>query len=69
VSYSTATAVIAELGFDLHTVERFDKMLTTPEIASEPSAADAPPVTISMRSTLRLGIELKSTLPPSFAGT
>jgi hypothetical protein len=41
----------------------FRMKLTTPATASDPYAADAPPVTTSMRSTSVLGIMLVSTVP------
>ena len=43
--------------------------LTTPAMASEPYAADAPPVTTSMRSTSIEGISVRSTALPSEFGT
>src|SRR3546814_4803510 len=35
---------------------------TTPDTASEPYWADAPPVTVSTRSTISVGIRLRSTV-------
>jgi len=51
--------------------ERFSssRMLTTPATASEPYAADAPPVTTSMRSISIAGIRLTSTVPREELGT
>ncbi len=43
-------------------------MFTTPAIASEPYAADAPPVTISVRSMSRLGMRLRSAEPSRVVG-
>src|SRR6478736_5828825 len=43
-------------------------MLTTPAMASEPYAADAPPVTVSTRWIMIDGIRLRSTWPPSDVG-
>ena len=43
--------------------------LTTPVTASEPYDADAPPVTVSMRSMITDGMKFKSTPPPWFVAT
>ena len=43
--------------------------LVTPATASEPQAADAPPVTTSTRSTRLVGIEFRSTRPVAVLGT
>ena len=39
-------------------------MLTTPEMAPEPYAAEAPPVTISVRAMRMDGMKFRSTLSP-----
>ena len=41
----------------------------TPATASEPQAADAPPVTISTRLIRLVGIEFRSTRPVAVFGT
>ena len=43
--------------------------LTTPATASEPYAAEAPPVTTSMRAMSMEGTTLRSTAPPELVGT
>ena len=45
------------------------RMLTTPATASEPQAAEAPPVTTSIRSTRLEGIVLMSTPPCTLEDT
>ena len=47
----------------------FRMKLSAPEIASEPYTAEAPPVTMSMRSISAVGIIEVSTSPSSLNGT